>query len=82
MKTKIIIGISTALSILCLSISYKLFWNICVFVDESGSSITDLFGGEFWLLMNWLRLGLLAIIIVLSLSLLIFSKKNLHENNS
>ncbi|WP_201777913.1 hypothetical protein [Ornithinibacillus contaminans] len=54
------------LSLISLLFSLKLFWNIAIYVDESGSSPSDVYGGDFWLYMAWLRLALLAIITFLS----------------
>ena len=33
-----------------------------IFVDEFNTSPAVVNGGEFWLMMDWLRLGLLAVI--------------------
>lgn len=54
------------LSLLSLLISFKLFWNIGVYADEYGSSPTLVCGGWFWLLMDWVRLGLLVVLCVIS----------------
>lgn len=54
------------LSLIALFISIKLFWNMSVFVDEFNTSPDVVLGGEFWLYMNWLRLGCLSIICILS----------------
>lgn len=40
-------------------ISLKLFWNLGVFCDEFGTSPDEVYGGDFWLFMDWLRMGLL-----------------------
>ncbi|KMT21802.1 hypothetical protein [Clostridium cylindrosporum] len=66
MKGKVLSGIIFSLSSISLIISLKLFWNLCIFVDEHGTSPTIVFGGDFWLSMNWLRLGFLFIICILS----------------
>ncbi|MDD4237875.1 MAG: hypothetical protein PHT62_04910, partial [Desulfotomaculaceae bacterium] len=54
------------LSLISLVISLKLFWNLGVYVDEYGSSAVLVNGGEFWLSMNWLRLGLLLVLCIIS----------------
>lgn len=54
------------LSLISLMISMKLFWNMGVYVDEFGTSPDIVSGGTFWLYMDWLRLGALGIITVLS----------------
>ena len=50
----------------CLIISYKLFLNLGIYVDEYNTSPDVVLGGEFWLYMNWLKLGLSMLICVLS----------------
>ncbi|MBU3109056.1 hypothetical protein [Clostridium gasigenes] len=62
-------GVNTVifiLSIICLIISIKLFWNMGIFVDEHNTSPDIISGGDFWLCMDWLRLGFTALICVLS----------------
>ena len=54
------------LSIICLVISLKLFWNMGIYVDEFNTSPDVVLGGKFWLYMAWLRLGFSALICVLS----------------
>lgn len=54
------------LGLLCLIISVKLFWNMGVFADEYGSSPVLVTGGWFWLYMDWLRMGLLLALCVIS----------------
>lgn len=46
---------------LALVISLGLFYNMAVFADEANCSPADVCGGEGWLLMDWLRLALLAV---------------------
>lgn len=58
-----IFGISTV----SLLVSLKLFWNMGIFVDEANTSPAAVCGGTFWLAMDWLRLGLLALLVILSL---------------
>lgn len=55
-----------SLSLLSLLISLKLFWNMGIFVDEYGLSPDIVNGGDFWLLMDWLRLLLLFLLCVIS----------------
>ncbi|GAA0085804.1 hypothetical protein UT300007_22430 [Clostridium sp. CTA-7] len=64
------------LSIISLIISTKLFWNIAIYSDEFNTSPDIILGGEFWLNMNWLMLGFITFICVLSgISLLIKNEK-------
>ena len=53
-------------SSISLVISIKLFWNMGVYADEYGSSPELVCGGWFWLIMDWVRLGLLLLICLLS----------------
>ncbi len=62
------------LSFISLVISLKLFWNTAVYVDDFGASPTDVYGGDFWLYMAWLHLGLLAIITFIS-GMKLFSRR-------
>ena len=48
-------------SVVSFLISIKLFWNLGIFVDEYNLSPDKVYGGDFWLYMNWLRIGLLFI---------------------
>jgi hypothetical protein len=54
------------LSFLALAISLKLFWNMGVYADENGSSPVLISGGWFWLYMDWVRLGLLSLLCLIS----------------
>ena len=62
------------LSFISLFISVRLFWNMGLFVDEYNLSPDAVNGGEFWVLMDWLRLVLLFLLCVVS-GLSIFSNK-------
>ena len=74
MKRKVVnIGI-LILSIVCLVISMKLFWNMGVFVDEFNTSPAVVAGGELWLYMDWLRLGFTALLCILA-GINLFQKK-------
>lgn len=66
MSRRIISMLVFSLSLLSLLISMKLFWNMGIFVDEYGLSPDIVNGGDFWLLMDWLRLGLLFLVSVIS----------------
>jgi|GEM_PF-882197 len=76
MKKKVLIGINIIISIICLLISLKLFWNMGLFIDEHNFTSDIILGNHFWVLMDWLRLGLLALMFVFSILLLFFDKKN------
>lgn len=66
MKSKVLNISIFILSVICLIISIKLFWNMSVYVDEYGTSPRVVCGGDFWLYMDWIRLGFSALICVLS----------------
>ncbi|MHC1723927.1 MAG: hypothetical protein AB9836_12075 [Aminipila sp.] len=66
MKNKFIMSAIFLCSIIALLISIKLFWNLGVYVDEANTTPSVICGGEFWLYMEWLRLMVLAVIVVFS----------------
>lgn len=66
MKGKIVNISIFILSILCIVISIKLFWNMGVFVDEFNTSPDVVLGGDLWLYMDWIRLGATALLCILS----------------
>lgn len=66
MKDKILNISIFILSLICLLISLKLFWNMGIYVDEFDTSLDVVLGGDLWLSMDWARLGFLAILCVLS----------------
>lgn len=73
-------GITIAIfvfSFISLIISLKLFLNIAIYVDDYAirpyASPQAVYGGDFWLYMAWLRIGLLAIITFIS-GIKLFSK--------
>lgn len=72
--TIIIIFIFSSIALL---ISIKLFWNIAIFVDKFNTSPSIVLGGDFWLYMEWLKIGLLLTITVLSA----FHLFNLYKSN-
>ncbi len=53
-------------SLAVLMISIRLFWNMGVYADEYNTTPGVVCGGEFWLLMDWLRLLLSGMAAVLS----------------
>lgn len=63
------------LSLICLVISINLFWNLGIYVDEFNTSPDIILGGNFWLYMNWLRLGFSALICILSGTILFHKNK-------
>lgn len=73
MKSKILKSSIFVLSIICFLITFKLAFNIGVYVDEFNTSPDVVLGGEFWLNMYWLRLGVSGLICVLS-GISLFSK--------
>ena len=52
------------LSLICLLISLKLFWNMGVY--EFNTSPDVVLGGNLWLIMDWIRLGASVVICILS----------------
>lgn len=54
------------LSIICLIISIKVFYNIGIYVDEFNTTPSIILGGEFWLYMSWIKLLFTALISILS----------------
>lgn len=75
MKSRVVLGVNFILCIVCLFISMKLFWNTGVFVDEYNLSPDIVLGGSVWMLMNWIQIGLIAIISMLTLILFIVNIK-------
>lgn len=62
-----IVNISVfVLSFISLIISIKLFWNLGIYSDEFNTSPDVVLGGDLWLYMDWLRLGLLTIVCLIS----------------
>lgn len=51
---------------LALIISAKLFYNLGIYADQYGVSSDIVLGGNFWLLMDWLRLFILLILSIFS----------------
>lgn len=74
MKNKWVNTIIFLLSIISLIISLKLFWNMGIYADEYNTTPSIVCGGEFWLYMDWLRLGANALICILS-GISLFRKK-------
>lgn len=54
------------LSGIALIVSAKLFINMAIFSDEFNTSPDVICGGEFWLSMDWMRLGILLVICIIS----------------
>ena len=54
------------LSLIALVVSLKLFWNMGEYADKYGSSPVLVCGGWFWLYMDWIRLGLLAVLCIVA----------------
>lgn len=66
MKSKFLNVSIFVLSLICLLISLKLFWNMGIYVDEFNTSPDVVLGGNLWLVADWIRLGFLALICVIS----------------
>lgn len=63
------------LSIICLCISMKQFWDVGIFVDEHNFSPSMIFGGMFGMILEWVRLAFLFIICLLSFVNILQSNK-------
>ena len=75
MKNKIINLVIFIGCILSLLISLKLFWNMGIYVDEHNSTPSIVYGSNFWLYMNWLKIGVLLLVTILSGINLFYNKK-------
>lgn len=75
MKNKVWITSVFILSAISLFISVQLFYNLGIYVDEYGTSPNIVNGGDFWLVMDWLRLLLLFILTIVSGIKLLYKKK-------
>lgn len=62
MKSKVMNIAIFILSTICFIISVKLFINMIIFSDEYNTSPMIICGGELWLYLNWIKIGLLFII--------------------
>ena len=54
------------LSMICLIISIKTFYNLGIYVDEYNTSPSVVLGGDVWVYTQWISLVINAIICVLS----------------
>ncbi len=59
-----VIKISFVASIIIMVISVGLFYNLGVYVDEAGTIPSVVNGGMFWLYMDWLRLLISFLLVV------------------
>ena len=66
MKSIIINWTIFIISLIILMISLKLFWNTGVYADEYGSYPVLISGGWFWLYMDWLRLGFVYVLCIIT----------------
>ena len=66
MKSKSVNITIFLLSFICLIVSVKSFINIGILSDELNTSPDIILGGELWLYMDWLQLGFLFIIFIIS----------------
>ena len=66
MKSKSVNITIFLLSFICLIVSVKSFINIGILSDEFNTSPDIILGGELWLYMDWLQLGFLFIIFIIS----------------
>lgn len=75
MKSKSVNITIFLLSFICLIVSVKSFINIGILSDELNTSPDIILGGELWLYMDWLQLGFLFIIFIIS-GWRVFTKQN------
>ena len=75
MNIKLINFLIFVLSLICLIIETNLFYNVGIFVDEFNTSPDVVYGGDFWMQMDWLKLAFLALIVLLSGISLFITKK-------
>ena len=75
MNIKLINFLIFVLSLICLIIETNLFYNVGIFVDEFNTSPAVIYGGDFWMQMDWLKLLFLALIVLLS-GISLFITKN------
>ena len=66
MKNKFLNISIFVISIFCLIISLKLFWNMGIYIDEANTTPSLICGGDFWLKMDWLRLFASGFLVILS----------------
>lgn len=71
MKKKIIPAIVFVCSLVIFVISANLSYQMGIYVDEYNTTPSVVYGGEFWLMADWLRLALAGIMILLSGGLLL-----------
>lgn len=66
MRKKIVPLIIFLCSLAAMLISANLFYNMGIYVDEYNTTPSVVYGGDFWLMMSWLRLALIGIVTVVS----------------
>lgn len=71
MKKKIIPAIVFVCSLVIFVISANLSYQMGIYVDEYNTTPSVVYGGEFWLMADWLRLALAGIMTLLSGGLLL-----------
>ena len=54
------------LSMICLIISIKTFYNLGIYVDEYNTSPSVVLGGDIWVYTQWINFGVNAIICILA----------------
>lgn len=71
MKKKIVPAIVFICSLIIFVISTNLFYQMGIYADEYNTTPSVVYGGEFWLMADWLRLVLSGILTLLSGGLLL-----------
>ena len=80
MKKNIINLIVFICSTVCFAIKSKLIYNTGYFCDEYNFSPADIYGGNLYLMLNWVEWILLALVCLISLVTLIISLSK-NQNN-
>jgi len=75
LQNKIIDAVIFGLSLISFLISLVLLVNLGIYADNYGSSPVLVAGGWFWLYTDWIRLGVLFLICLIT-GLRLISKKN------
>ena len=60
---------NTILSLACLLISLKLYWSSGIYIDNHHISKFDFYSQNYWVYWDWLRIGFIGMIFILSIYL-------------
>lgn len=65
---------------ICILILLKLFWNTAIFSETSDFPTSIILGGNLGVIMDWLRLGLITVMFILSFIDLFASNRSTKSN--